>query len=174
MPPPPKSPSRFTGGTGDCAGPADHAERAGDGDVVNVVPGGERERPVLAPAGHAAEDEAGVALRARLRAEAEPLGDAGPEALDQHVGLVGQPEQQVDRRRVLEVQADRAAPAAQRIERCLRLRAASLSPVDSQDIGAEIGQDHAAEGRGRQAGDLDDTHAAEWTHVASAPVTDRT
>jgi hypothetical protein len=51
-------------------------KRADERDVVDVVPGGLRERPLLAPAGDAAVDEAGVARQAILRAKAEPLGDA--------------------------------------------------------------------------------------------------
>jgi hypothetical protein len=49
----------------------------------------------------------------------------------------------------------------------LRLRATSLGSVDAQHVRAEIGEDHAAERRGRQARDLDDAHAVQWTHVAS-------
>ena len=48
MPPPPKSPTRLTGGTGALAGPADRGQRAGDRDVVDVVPGGRR--PAARPA----------------------------------------------------------------------------------------------------------------------------
>ena len=39
------------------ARPPDRTERAGDGDVADVVPGGVGERTVLAPAGHPAVDE---------------------------------------------------------------------------------------------------------------------
>ena len=122
-----------------------------------------RQRPVLAPAGHPGEDQPGIALSARLRSEAESLGDAGPEALDQHVGVLGQLQQQVDRRRVLQVQADRAATAAERVVRPRRVRPAPLGPVHPQHVGTEVSQDHAAERGRRQAGDLDHAHAAEWT-----------
>ena len=56
--------------------PADRVEGAGEGDVVDVVAGGRRVGPVLAPAGHPAVDEAGVAGQADVGAETEPLGDA--------------------------------------------------------------------------------------------------
>ena len=48
------------------------------------------ERPVLAPAGHAAVDEARVAREADVGAEAEPLHHAGAETLDEHVGALDQ------------------------------------------------------------------------------------
>ena len=55
-------------------------------DVVPVVAGRVRQRAELAPAGHAAVDEARISREAGVGAEAEPLGHAGPEALDQRVG----------------------------------------------------------------------------------------
>jgi hypothetical protein len=84
----------------------------GTGDVVDVVSRGSCERPVLTPAGHAGENEAGVAVSALLRAEAKALSHARPEALDQHISLVGEPQQQVDCGRVLQIQPDGAPPAA--------------------------------------------------------------
>ena len=78
------------GGVGWPAGPTEVRERAGERDVVDVVAGRVRERPVLAPAGHAAVHEPRVAGEARVGADAEPLGHAGPEALDQRVGLLDQ------------------------------------------------------------------------------------
>jgi hypothetical protein len=70
------------------ARPADHRERAREGDVVDVAPGGLRSRPGLAPAGHAAVDEGRPAREARVRPDAEALGNAGPEALDERVGAL--------------------------------------------------------------------------------------
>ena len=67
------------------AGGADVREHAGERDVVDVVADVVGERPFLTPAGHAAVDEARVAVERDVRADAEPFGDAGPEALDQHV-----------------------------------------------------------------------------------------
>ena len=74
------------------------AERAGDGDVVDVVPGARRQRALLAPAGHPAVDERRVAGEAVLRPDAEPLGDAGTEALDEDVGPADQVEHERRRR----------------------------------------------------------------------------
>ena len=66
-PPPPKSPTRLSGGTGGPPAVADVREHAGERDVVDVVADVVRERTVLAPARHAAVDEARVAFAARRR-----------------------------------------------------------------------------------------------------------
>ena len=98
---------------GRLAATADGVERAGEGDVVDVVAGGLGVGAVLAPAGHAAVDELGVAGQAVIRADAEALGHAGAEALDEHVGLLDHGEHRLDALRALEVDADRAAAAVQ-------------------------------------------------------------
>ena len=65
------------------------------------------EWPVLAPPGEAAVDEARVARAADVGPDAEPLGDAGPEHLEHHVGRVGEAQERVDAVGMLEVEADR-------------------------------------------------------------------
>ena len=57
MPPPPKSPTSVSGGTGGSPARPIIDKRAGQGDVVDVAAGGLRVRSVLAPAGHPAVDE---------------------------------------------------------------------------------------------------------------------
>ena len=69
---------------------ADVPQHARDREVVDVVADVGGERTVLAPAGHARVDEPRVARPARVGPDAEPFGDAGPEALEQHVGLLAQ------------------------------------------------------------------------------------
>jgi hypothetical protein len=68
------------------AAPPESVQRADQRDVVDVVPRRVRQRPVLPPAGHPAVDETRVAGEAVIGAEAQPLGDAGTEPLDQRVG----------------------------------------------------------------------------------------
>ena len=72
------------------AGPADRVQGAGERDVVDVVAGVPRQRPVLAPAGHPAVDQPRVAGVAVGRPDPEALGDARPVALDQHVRVLDQ------------------------------------------------------------------------------------
>ena len=86
------------------------------------------ERTLLAPAGHAAVDEARVPREADVGAEPEPLHHARPEALDQHVGLLDQPEHGLDAVRLLQVDADAPPAAIQEVERRrLRIAAARRS-----------------------------------------------
>lgn len=144
----------------------DRVQCARERDVVDVVPRGLGQRAVLAPAGHPAVDQAGVALQAGVRAEPEPLHDAGPEALDEHVGAVGESQHRVACGGVLEVGGHRGPAAAQQH---LGIGGGELpGPVDADDVGAEVGQQHAGEGRRRQAGELQHPHAREGS-VAHPP-----
>jgi len=74
-----------------------------------VVAGHGGVRAVLAPAGHAAVDEEGVAGQAGVGPDPEPLGHAGRKSLDQGVGALDESEDQLDGVGVLEVDADRSA-----------------------------------------------------------------
>ena len=66
IPPPPKSPTRLSGSDRCAACFADRVQRTSEGDVVDVVAGTLRQRPVLAPARHAAVDQARVQREAGL------------------------------------------------------------------------------------------------------------
>ena len=131
-------------------------------------PGGLRHRTVLAPAGHAAVDELRVAGEAHVGAEAEPLGHAGPEALDQRVGLLDEAQHRLDAVGVLQVDADRAPAAVQRLEVRLveRRRVDLLRPVDAHDVGAHVGEQHPGERARPDPGELDDLHALQRSHDA--------
>src|SRR5262249_49072102 len=88
---------------------ADTIEPAGERDIVDVVPSGMGERTFLPPSGHAAIDEPRVALQAIVRAESEPLGDAGAVTFDQRVGFFDQAEQSFSGFWTLQIEGDRAA-----------------------------------------------------------------
>ena len=88
-------------------------ERPGQGEVVDVVTGGFRQRSRLSPACHAAVDQPRIARERDVRAEAESLHGAGPEAFDQSVGL--DESSSSARRRVLHVDLHGRA-AAQQVE----------------------------------------------------------
>ena len=98
------------------AGPTEVRERARERDVVDVVTGGLRHRAVLAPPGHPAVDELGIAGETVVGTEPEPLGDAGPVALEERVRLLDEPEHELDALGILEVDTDRAPPAVERLE----------------------------------------------------------
>jgi alpha-L-fucosidase 2 len=126
------------------------------------VPGRRGQRAVLAPAGHPGVHQAGVTGHARLGPDTEPLGDAGPEALDQDVGCLRQPEYHVDRAGVLEIQCDRA-PAA--VEDPVRYpRPVARDPVHAYHVRAEIGEQHAGVRHRSDPGQLDHAYPVQWTH----------
>ena len=140
-------------------------EDAAQRDVVEIVARGLRERAVLAPAGEAAEHQARIAGEAHVGTEAEALHHAGAEALDQPVALLDEPQHHLDRTRLLEVDRDRALAAAREV--VLRLgieRQRAALAVHQHDLGAEVGEQHAAERPGADAGELEDADAGEWTH----------
>jgi hypothetical protein len=138
-----------------------------EGDVVDVVPRGLGVRAILAPAGHPAVDDPRVAGEAVLRAEAEPLGDPGPEPLHDDVGLFHQPEHGLDPIRVLEVDADGAPVAGEHVLRRVGRVAAAHGrrPLDADDVGAHVAEEHGAERAGPDPGELDDLHPVQRPHA---------
>ena len=120
-------------------------------------------------------DERGVAGPARVGPDAEPFRDAGPEALEQHVGVLAQPEHDLGAAGMLQVDAH-AAPAA--VDHRVRGRGPARDrtpgrdvggPVDAQHLGAEIGEQHARELHRADVRQLDDPDAGERTHGRSRP-----
>src|SRR3546814_11866206 len=79
--------------------------------IIDVVPGPVGERTRLAPTGHSPVDKRRVARERYLGAETEPLHDPGTKTLDQDVGALGEHQAGLDRRRILEVERQMAAPA---------------------------------------------------------------
>ena len=94
---------------------ADVRQAAGQGDVVDVVAGALRVGALLAPPGHAPVDEAGIARQADVGAEAEPLHHPRPEALEQRVGLLDQPEHGLHTFGHLDVDGDRLPAAGEQV-----------------------------------------------------------
>ena len=171
MPPPPKSPTRLSGGCGRSSGRPMAPRAPGDGDVVHVVAGHLGHGPVLAPARHAAVHEARVAGEARIGADAQALGDAGPEALDERVGLLDQRQHGLDALGVLQVDADRAAAAVHDVLRRVgRIATPHVAgAVDAHDVGAHVGEHHRRERPRADAGDLDDSNSGERSHGDVSP-----
>ena len=120
-------------------------------------------RAVLPPSGHAAVDEARIALVADVGAEPQPFHDSRTEALLQHVGLLDHGEERVDAGRILEVYGDRLAASVQEVE----LGAASRHAltIDADHVGSHVGEHHGAERSRSDAGDLDDLYAVEGAHI---------
>ena len=140
-------------------------EIAGERDVVDVVACGARQGPVLAPAREPPIGQARVAPEAHLGPQAQPLHDARPEALDEAVRLFKQPQHHLGCSRLFQVNGDRALAAPGEVECRLRIeRQRPALAVHQHHVGAEVGQQHAAERPGADAGKFDDPGAPEWSH----------
>jgi hypothetical protein len=68
-----------------------------------------------------------------------------------------------DRGLVLEVELDHLAAAGCH---CLQVLARA-DPVERDDLGAHVGEQHAGERAGADAGEFDDAEAGEWARGAS-------
>ena len=119
--------------------------------------GGLRQRAFLAPAGHAAIDQPRIARLHHVRPEPEPLHHAGPKALDQRIGIGEQVEHLRDRGLVLEVELDHLAAAPGHRFHVLF----GADAVERHDLRAHVGQHHAGERAGADAGEFDDAEAGE-------------
>ena len=138
----------------------------GEGYVVDVVPGGTGERPVLPPAGHPAVDQSRVAREALVRPETEPLGDAGTVPLYQDIGSLDHPQYRGDRPRPLEVEHHRAPPA---VENPVRGgHPIATRAVHAHHVGAEIGEYHPAVRHRPDPGQLDHPQPVQRSHAGHA------
>ena len=147
------------------AGAAQRLERARQRDVVDVVAGGLRVRPVLTPAGQPPVHELRVAGARDVGPDAEPLGDAGPEHLEEGVGLLHQPQQRLDAVGLLQIDGDGLLAAVHGAGRRLRVvdGPGGVDPVDPQHLGPHVGEQHPAERPGPQPDHLHGTQPLERT-----------
>ena len=136
-------------------------QRAGDGDVVQVMACRVRECAGLAPAGHAAINELRIAREHDIRPEAVAFHHAGAEAFDQAVRFFQQFQRGFDVGRILQVQTDRAAAAACHIGGAAG--AAVARAVNPDHVGAHVRQQHAAERARPDPSKLNDFDAGQWS-----------
>ena len=142
-------------------------ERARHGDVVDVVAGALCQRTVLPVAGHASVDQLRVARRDVGRSEAETLGDARTEALDEHVGLLAELQDQFTTGVALQVDGDRRSRTIEEVPRRF-LISVGVATFDSQDVRSEVGHQHAGVGARPDAGQFDDLQSVKWSaHIES-------
>lgn len=143
---------------GRLSGPADHGQSAGQSDVGDVVPGPFGERSVLAPAGHPPVHEPRIAGQRGIGADPEAFGDTRPVALDQDVGALGQIEHRGGTALGLEVDEHRTLVAVGEVVRGVDAQPRAAGPVDPDDIGTEVGQEHRGERAGSDACQFDHPH----------------
>ena len=99
----------------------------------------------------------------RVVADAEPVGDAGPERLDDHVGVVGEPAERVGAGRVLQVDGDRAPrPVPHRVAAVVAERVAA-GRLDLDDVGALLGEQQHAERAGDPPRQVEDADTVQGT-----------
>jgi len=149
------------------AGPAQGVQGAGPGEVADVVPHRRGQRPGLPPPGHPGVDQPRIAAQADLRSRPDAFGHSRPEALEQDIGGVGQPEQRIDRARVLQVKYGRAATAVHQI--AFRPGRDRSGPVDTQHGRALVGEHHGAERPGSDARELEHPQAGQRPAASSFP-----
>jgi hypothetical protein len=116
-----------------------------------------RQRPALAPAGHAAVDERGIARQAHVGPQAQALHHAGAKAFDEHVGALDEGQRTIARVRLAQVQRQHLPPARQHVVG----RGLLALAADAQHLGAQVGQHHRAEGAGADALHLDDLQSVQ-------------
>ena len=140
--------------------------RAGEADVVDIVPGRLRQRAFLSPPGYAPKDEPWIARQARFGAESQPLHDTGPEAFDQRLRLIQQTPHGLQSLGMLEVDGKRAAAAFHhRMARRQRnAQVGRLQTVDAQNLRAHIGEQHRTHGRRPDAAEFNDLHPVKRSH----------
>src|SRR5690606_7921409 len=141
-------------------------EHAAARNVVEIVARAILERAVLAVARDGAVDEARVVLLERLIAEAEALHHAGTVALDEHVVLGDELEERGAPGLALEVEDDAALapvePVEHRAHPVVRERVGGARAVaeagvfELVDLGAQVAEDHRAEGGGEEAREIED------------------
>ena len=155
----------FKGGTG--FSPA--VQRAGQGDVVDVMAGQGGIRPGLPPTCHACVDEARIILQQDIGTEAEPFHDTGPEALDQAIGGSRQLADECYAIRMFEVDADRAARSIDEVAAYIRhdrtVDSTRGRPIDADDLRTVIGEHHAAEGRRTEPREFENAQSGQRTRA---------
>ena len=149
---------------------AGQAEQPDPREVVRVVPGPCGERPVLPIARDRAVDEPRVLLAQALVADPEAVHHAGPEGLEHHVGVERHAQERVAPPRVLEVDADGALAAVERVEgRRVGAHVVTRARVlDLDHVGAEVGEQQRAEPAGEQASEVEDAQPFQRAHRPSS------
>jgi hypothetical protein len=120
----------------------DGVQHTGQREVVDVVPGAVGQRAMLAPSRHPRVDQTRVTGQTVGRTDAQPLGDAGAQPLDQHVGSLDQAQHSFPVGGVLEVERHRAATAKHLVALARDELQATWRAFHSNDVSAQISQQH--------------------------------
>src|SRR5205807_8389495 len=125
--------------------------------------------------GDGAIDQARIQVGQQFVIDAQPLGDARSEFLDDDVSIAGEPQKNIASRFALEIKSEGAFVAGHRIGRCVTwarffdlpgagLRCPSSSRFaglfDPDDVGAEIAENHGAVRSGRELGQVEKLYSS--------------
>jgi hypothetical protein len=147
------------------------------GEIVEIVAGVLRPRAALPVAGDRAVHQGGVDLPERIPAEAQAVHDAGPELLDQNLGLGDERQEPRDLLRVLEVERQAALAAVEQREaqalavqpgRVAAHAVALAGALDLDHLGAGLGQQQGGQGPGQQGREVEHAQALERPHGPGA------
>lgn len=151
-----------------------YPQDAGDGKVVDVVASRERGRAGLAEPTKTSNDQARVVLQQNIWAQAELFEHAWTEWIQQDICFLQKLANRGDCSRIFEVERDGAfVPEAKREIRhaflcrlfalfflpCEDVGAHGLGAVDTDHIGAKVGEDHASIGCGSKTAHLENSQA---------------
>src|SRR5258707_6982620 len=114
---------------------------------------------MLSPAGHPAVHQPGIALKYDIGSEPEPLHHAWTEAFDQGVSRIEKLNHLAPGPIVLQINLNPFA-AARRNSIQVPGRA---DAIKSHDFGSHVGQHHASEGTGTNAGEFYDAKSSKGT-----------
>ena len=133
---------------------ADGVQRAGQCDVVDVVPRRVRQWAGLAPTRHAAVNQARIECQTSLWAQAQTLHHTGAKTFDQGVRFGDDFQHCGQRRGVTQIGVQGLFAARKDIELFV-VCASFFRPGNAQHLGTHVGQQHAAKGRRAKSGHLD-------------------
>ena len=165
------------------------AEQPDQPQVVHVVAGPLDVGAVLAVAGDRADDDRRVGLAHPLVADAEAVEHTGPEAVEDDVVSLHQPQQGLPPAVRFEIEPHGALAAVEgEVERRARARrlvgviavvgrrpadvVAHPGVLDLEHLGAEVGEQQRAEAAGQQSGEVEDPDVGErqlGAHAGSTP-----
>jgi hypothetical protein len=143
-------------------------QRSRQREIVEIMTRGLRQRSRLSPSGHSAVNQPRIAREHDLGAKAKTFHCARPETFNQRIGLCDEFARKRNSFGTFEIDGDRWARAVQQFKFCRHVDAkvARGNPVDADDLGAEIGEQHGRHRAGTDAGKLDNTNARERPHLA--------
>jgi hypothetical protein len=129
-------------------------------------------RPRLTPTGNTKDDESGVPRLQRRRSESHPLERAGHERFHQDVELRQNAKEQIAPAVRLEIEGDESLvtgvhlpPERQPVCRPLPERIAGPGLLHLDDVGAEVGEQHAGDTSGDHPRQVKDSHAVKRLHA---------